>query len=403
MAACLLLSSTFLGLASSSARATPILSSIPVGTVPRGVAVDPNNGLVYTLLFLNGTTLAVDPQTSTTSAEIPTPSPYAVAVDPQTGRVYVSQGQGASVSVIGDSSNTVVGNIDGTGTPYALAVDQPDDLLFCVDTSNETLFIANGLTNGVVAHVPIGSSLALAVDPAAHEAFVGNLSSDLQSGAVEVVSTTSLSIIHSIPLPFAPGRFAVDPVSHLLFVTAQDGGSGVDFLAINDSTFQTVYSLHLGGGPNLLAVDSSSDVYVSAVGNNRLYELQGATGAVLLNSTGNDGITFTGITGMAFDARIGSLFITENDVTNLIALATNSTAPSSSSTLSSTSSSSGSSTLASSSSSTSSSSGSSTLASSSSSSSSSSSYATQAAYGLVTVPVLAALAALLFGPRRIRV
>jgi DNA-binding beta-propeller fold protein YncE len=321
----------------TATAAGPGLSSVSLGTVPRGVAVNSNTGSVYTVLFLNGTTLALNPQTLSTVAKIPTPSPYAVAVDPETGTVYVSQGQGDSVTVIDGSSNSIVQRINGTGTPYALAVDDTDHLLFCADTSEELLWIVNTTNNAVSAHIPIGSTSALAVDPAAREAFAGNVSSDLQSGEIEVVNTTTMSLIRTVPIPIAPGHFAVDQASHTLFVSsAGASGSGPNFLAIDDQTFQMLYSIHLGGSPNIIAVGPSSDVYVSDQGLNRLYEIVGANGTVLYNSTGNsDGISLTGITSMAFDSQMGRLYITENDVTSLIVLATTITSISTTSTTSS--------------------------------------------------------------------
>jgi YVTN family beta-propeller protein len=298
------------------------LSSVDLGTVPRAVAVDSNSGTIYVVLYLNGTTLALDPHTLETVAKVATPSPYAVAVDSATDRIYVSQGEGGSISVIDGSSSSVIAAVQGAGTPYALAVDEAQNLVFAADTGANSLWIINGSTDAVSARIPMGDTSALAVDPTLHEAFIGNLSSDLQSGTIEVVDTSSLSIIRTVQIAIPPGHFAVDPASHLLFVTsAAAPGQGSNFLAINDSTFQTAYSLHLGEAPSVMTVGSSPDVYVSDPGVNRLYEIDGATGQLLLNSTGDSsGISFTGITSMAFDGLTGRVYITENDVTSLIVL-----------------------------------------------------------------------------------
>jgi len=324
----LLLSSPLLQ-AIAVSNASPTLSSVGLGTVPRGVAVDTGLGSVYVVLYLNGTTLDLSPGTYATVAKIPTPSPYAVAMDSASDRVYVSQGEGGSISVIDGSGHSVVAKVQGAGTPYALAVDETRDLIFAADTSENSLWVINGSTDAIVARIPMGDTSALAVDPAAGEAFVGNLSSGLQSGTVDVVSTSSMNIVRTIQVAIPPGHFAVDPVSHLLFVTsAAPSGSGPNFLAIDDRTFRTVYFLHLGESPGIMAIDSSSDVYVSDSGTNRLYEIYGATGNVLLNSTGGSGISFTGITSMAFYPGTGKLYITENDITSLLILSTGTAAPS---------------------------------------------------------------------------
>jgi len=330
MAVCILFLAPALQPLGAAQNAAPALSSVDLGTVPRGVAV--GSGSIYAVLYLNGTTLALNAQTLKTVAKIATPSPYAVAVDPATGRVYVSQGGGSPIAVIDGSSDSVVATINGTGTPYALAVDEGDGVLLCADTGGSSLWLVNTSTDAVGARVPIADTSALAVDPTVHEAFAGNVSSDQSSGSIDVVNTTSMSLIRAVQIPIPPGHFSVDPSSHLLFVSSAGvSGTGANFLAIDDRTFQTVYSLHLGESPNVMAVDSSSHVYVSDSGTNRLYEIDAATGQVLLNSTGNPnaggptGISFTGITGMAVDPQTGSLYITENDVTSLIVLTVGST------------------------------------------------------------------------------
>lgn len=300
---------------------TPGFSSVLLGTVPRGVAVNSNTGVIYTLLYLNGTTLALDPQTLKTVAKVPTPSPYAVAIDSTTDRAYISQGQNASISVVDGSSDSVVATVQGAGTPFTLAVDETHDLVLGADPSESSLWIVNGSTDSIVAHVPLQSTAALAVDPANDEAFIGNLSSSSNNGTLIVVNSSTGSIVKTLQIPMAPSHFAFDPISHLLFITS-DTGSSANFMAIDDRTFQTVYSMYLGGGPSDMAIGPSSTIFVSAVGSNRLYQINGSNGDILFNSTGDQAadITFTGITGMAYSPKTGDLYITENDVTSLIIL-----------------------------------------------------------------------------------
>jgi len=335
--ACLVGSFVFLpGTSAASGSVNATLSSVSLGTVPRGVAVNSNSGVIYTSLFLNGTTLALSPVTYTVFGRVPTPSPYAVAVDSVTGLAYVSQGERGSIVVLDSSGNTVLASINGAGTPYALVVDEPQNLLFAADTSANSLWIVNCSSDTVVSRVPMGDTSALAFDPVSHEAFIANVSSGYDSGSVSVASSDSMKIIQTFSVPVAPVDFAVDPMSHLLFVTGNGPNStSPNFLAINDETFQTVYALHLGDSPQLMTASSSPDVYVSDPGVNRLYEVDGASGQVLLNSTGDpsSGITFAAITSMAFSPITGTLYVTENDVTSLIVLSTSTTTTSSSPTL----------------------------------------------------------------------
>lgn len=318
-----LLLSPALGTAGATAASEPF--SVGLGTVPRGVAVDPTSGVVYALLYLNGTTVALEPSTFQVFGIVSTPSPYAIADDPATGDVYVSGGQGSpSVSVLDSSANSVVATVKGAGTPYALAVDDPDGLLFAADTSSESLYAIRTSTDVVAARLPVGATSALAVDPNTHEVFIGNLSS--RSDAVVAYSAQTLKVVGTVSIPFPPEHVAVDPSTGLVFVASggEQGSSAVNFLAMNETTMQVAYGIRLGQAPGVVVVASSPDVYVSDAGQNRLYELDGSTGRVLLNSTGDpsDDVDYTGITAMAFDPVSGNLYITEQGVTGLVVLAT---------------------------------------------------------------------------------
>ncbi len=301
----------------------PSLSSLYLGTVPRGLAIDSNSGMIYTILYLNGTTLAIDSRSLTVVGRIMTPSPYAVAVNSATNTVYVSQGERASIAVFDGSLESTVSLIQGAGTPYALALDEGHNLVFGADTAGNSLWIIDGSTNTVAARVPMGDTSALAFDPLVHLAFIGNLSSDFKSGTIDVVDGTTRSIIRTFQIPIPPGRFALDPVSHLLFVTSGGvggGGASTNFLAIDDRTSRIIYALHLGNSPNVMSVTPSSDVFVSDAGDNRLYELDGRTGQLLLNFTGESaaGLSTAGITGMAYSSLTGKLYITEREFPALL-------------------------------------------------------------------------------------
>ena len=322
--AVILLSPVVLSPAGVVAPPARSFSSVNLGTVPRGVAVDPAHDLIYVVLYLNGTTLELDARTLVTTAKIATPSPYTVAADPSSGRAYVSQGEGASITVI--SGAKAISSITGAGTPYALEVDPTTHTILAADTADNKLWVINGSSDTVMGSVPTGDTSAVAVDSSAGYAFIGSPSSGPETSTVGVLDLCNESIVRTVQLSFAVGHFAFDPASRLLFVTAADiPSSGLDFAAIDDRTFQTVYSIHLGSSLGVMTVDGSSNVYVSDVGANRLYEVDGRTGTVELNSTGDPakGISAAGITAMALDTKTGDLYINERDVTSLIVLSAN--------------------------------------------------------------------------------
>ena len=314
------------------------LSSVQLGTVPRGVAVDSGAGVLYAVLYLNDTTLALDTTTFRTIATFHTPSPYAVAVDAADGRAYVSQGESPSIQVVDGNKGSIVGSVIGAGTPYTLAVDQTRNEVFAADTAGGALWVIDGANDTVVAHLPIQDSSALAVDTGNHEAYAA-IASTNSTATIEAVSTVSNSVVSSVRVPLGPLHFAVDEGNHLLLVTGQPAASSQDnFFILDDETMKVLYSTQLGDSPNEIAAGSSSNVFVSDVGNGRLYEMNDLSHAIEMNSTGDasSGLTFTGVTSMAFDAKTGDLYLTEREVTSLLVLSTGEISQPSSSSSSST-------------------------------------------------------------------
>ena len=78
----------------SAAGGYTVTATIPVGSGPDGVAVDPAAGTVYVTNYGDGTVSVIDAATNTVTATIPVGSgPDGVAVDPAAGTVYVTNEQ----------------------------------------------------------------------------------------------------------------------------------------------------------------------------------------------------------------------------------------------------------------------------------------------------------------------
>ena len=73
------------------AATNTVTATIPVGSEPYGVAVDPATHTVYVTNAGDGTVSVIDAATNTVTATIPVGAyPDGVAVDPAAGTVYVT-------------------------------------------------------------------------------------------------------------------------------------------------------------------------------------------------------------------------------------------------------------------------------------------------------------------------
>ena len=85
----------------SAAGGYMVTRTIPVGSGPYGVAVDPAAGTVYATNNYAGTVSVVDEATNTVTATVPVGSgPYGMAVDPAAHTAYVANSNSGTVSVI---------------------------------------------------------------------------------------------------------------------------------------------------------------------------------------------------------------------------------------------------------------------------------------------------------------
>ncbi len=94
-----------------------VVATIPVGTFPVGVAVNPAGTRVYVANFSSNNVSVIDTSTNTVVATVTVgTNPYGAAVNPAGTRVYVANFSSNNVSVIDTGTNTVVATVMvGTG------------------------------------------------------------------------------------------------------------------------------------------------------------------------------------------------------------------------------------------------------------------------------------------------
>ena len=117
-----------------------VTHTIPVGNGPHAVAVDPDTRTVYVTNYLANTVSVIDEASMTVTRTIPVGNwPWAVAVDPATRTVYVTNELDYTVSVIDEDTSTVTATIPVGSNPDGVAVDP----------AARTVYVANFLGNSV--------------------------------------------------------------------------------------------------------------------------------------------------------------------------------------------------------------------------------------------------------------
>jgi YVTN family beta-propeller protein len=162
-----------------------VTATVPVGENESGVAVDPSTHTVYvTTEKVSGNAPAtgdnmvsvIDGATRTVTATVPVGSgPRGVAVDPDTHTVYVANFW--EVSVIDGSTRTVTATVPaGTSPGGGVAVDPSTHTVYVANYGDNAVSVIDGSrTVTVTATVPVGKDpYGVAVDPDTHTVYVTN-------------------------------------------------------------------------------------------------------------------------------------------------------------------------------------------------------------------------------------
>ena len=176
-------------------------------------------------------------------------SPNAIAVDTQTGRVFVAD-QANSVYVLDASSGSLHRIVSLQGIAQAVAVDGRTNRVFISDYGNSRMHILRGTDGTLLRTVRVAPDPgAIAVAQTTAHVFVTHYT----SGRVSMLDAASGSLLRTIVLGAHPEAVVVDEQSSRVFVAVNRG------LAVLDAaTGVRLRTLDLGMSVGQIVVDQAS-------------------------------------------------------------------------------------------------------------------------------------------------
>ena len=262
-----------------------VITTIGVGGLPTGVAVDDGDDTVYVTNLDDSTVSVINGRTGTVAFTIPVGGrPQGVAVNEGDDTVYVTNEASDNVSVINGRTGTVAGTIPVGDGPRGVAVDQGDDTVYVTNYSNgggTTVSVINGRLGGppydtiTVGDTPIG----VAVNQVDDTVYVTNFFSFRPSTVSVINGRLGGPPYGTITVGNNPRGVAVNQGDDTVYVTNQSSNT---VSVINgrlggppDDTI-TVGSFPIG-----VAVDQGDDtVYVTNYNSNNVSVINGRLGAL---------------------------------------------------------------------------------------------------------------------------
>lgn len=240
-----------------------------------GIAVNPNTGMIYLANYNAGVVNAISEATGADIANVTVPSPASVAVDPNTNVIYVASNATSTneVFAISGVTNTVLTTVRVGTAPGFVAVDPGANTVFASNAADGTVSVFSGA--GITGPAPITVGAAnsdpqgMAFNPANHEMYVA-----LQgSSSVAVINATNGSLVTTISLPsgVSPVGLAYDSKNGMVYVA----NSASDIVPIINGSSNTVAS-------TITVPDTTNSVAVYA----------GRTGNVVFLASNDDDAVF---------------------------------------------------------------------------------------------------------------
>jgi YVTN family beta-propeller protein len=114
--------------------------TIPVGRIPCALALNPQSQRLYAVNYADQTLSVIDLRTQRAVATLPVGEhPQAVAVDPARNLVYVANVHGNSVTAIDGKNNSVIGIFAAGENPYAVTLDEQTGQVFTANYGSPAL------------------------------------------------------------------------------------------------------------------------------------------------------------------------------------------------------------------------------------------------------------------------
>jgi YVTN family beta-propeller protein len=268
-----------------------VITRIPVGTAPYGVAVSPDGDRVYIACGENdGGIYIIDTVTNTVAGTIEGMHATTLAVNPDGSIIYAVSADDGTLTAIDAHSHGVIGAAQAGPSPFGIAVKPDGTRIYITSMEDGTMRVIDAATLAVIDTVQI--------------AYTGNPLWDVEvspDGAfVYVVSSASclLAVIDTSTDAFVNSHYYM-PERHLgrCYLAVSPDGNRI-YLSMNNSTYSAgsvsiIDALSLGVVNRMSAV-SPSDLSFTPDGTFLYVPDSGANGVMVIDSGSDSAAAFLG-------------------------------------------------------------------------------------------------------------
>jgi len=208
-----------------------VIATVPVGTFPQGVGVNPTTNRIYVANQGGNTVSVIDGTSNTVIATVPVGnSPGYVDVNPTTNYIYVANYSGNTVAVIDGTSNTVVSTAPVGNGPFGVGVNPTTNRVYVANSNDDTVAVLQGEVPGPgYASAPMaGSTLNVGKVKVGLPVTAALTISEIGNVTLNVISHT-LSGSQAAEFSVSPASLSIPNggAAQALFIRCTPGGLGL--------------------------------------------------------------------------------------------------------------------------------------------------------------------------------
>ena len=228
-------------------------------------------------------------------------TPFGVAVNPSTNKIYVCNSNSNSVSVINGSGNFVESTINVGNNPRYLAVNSNTNKIYVANRLSNNTSIIDGSTNSVISTINTGNKpFAVATNTQTNKVYITNE----ESNDVSVIDGSTNTVIKTISVGQFPQGIASSSKTNKIYVANSSSNTISVIDGQTDSITSTIQNI---SAPQDITIDEEADRIFVIGSNSSLFVISSSTNAI----TGTFSIG-KNATNVAFQRATGKVYITVN-------------------------------------------------------------------------------------------
>ena len=283
-----------------------LVATITLDKEPKCIAVNEETNRVY--IGAEDGLLIIDCETDTVVTEIlPGTNVVALAVDPQTNRIYAAE-YGEKIVVIDGTTNQQLGEIaERIYYQYEIAVNPVTNLIYIEDHTGtmgnyDRVVVYSGETNTLVTYVNIPGSnehayiedLGVAVNPETNRIYVTWSGND----TLRMINGDTHEIMKTVSPSSFSRRVTVNPFTNYVYVGD---------VVLDGETLEEVTVTYEG---DLKAVDPVNNILYTT-GYNKLYALNGTIHGIVTSLELDEGVSLSP-DAVAVNCETGKVYVIDN-------------------------------------------------------------------------------------------